>query len=157
MFVTSWSVCPWRAFPAWSNVCGDYLRVKHLSRAPLQGRLLALLANSRLVLEGKPGTNTLAYHEHHVCKKFYDIGHRSLLQYTRKYKTRVEVPRSDKRYILLQYGINYGRKKFCENGLLLQVERNEQKVTETFLGDIVITVHVASHVLHCHCNKYLRY
>jgi len=37
--------------------------VKHLSGAPLYGRLLALLANIRLGWKRLPGTNALAYYE----------------------------------------------------------------------------------------------
>jgi len=38
-------------------------RVKHLSSAPIQGRLLSSLANIRLGWKGLPGTNALAYYE----------------------------------------------------------------------------------------------
>jgi len=37
--------------------------VKHLSGAPLYGRLLALPTYIRISLKGLPGTNTLAYYE----------------------------------------------------------------------------------------------
>ena len=38
-------------------------RVKHLSGAPLYGRLLASSTNIRLGWKSLPGTNTLAYYE----------------------------------------------------------------------------------------------
>ncbi len=38
-------------------------QVKHLSDAPLKGRLLALPTNIRLGWKGLPGTNILAYYE----------------------------------------------------------------------------------------------
>jgi hypothetical protein len=37
--------------------------VKHLSGAPIQGRLLAVPTNIRLSWNCLPGTNTLAYHK----------------------------------------------------------------------------------------------
>ncbi len=37
--------------------------MKHLSSAPLQGRLLASHTNIRLGWQGLPGTNALAYYE----------------------------------------------------------------------------------------------
>jgi hypothetical protein len=40
--------------------------VKHLSCAPLEGKLLASTTNIRLGWEGLPGTNVLAY-----CKHLY--------------------------------------------------------------------------------------
>jgi hypothetical protein len=40
--------------------------MKHLSGAPLQGRLLASLTNIRLGWKGMPGTNTLAYYKKSV-------------------------------------------------------------------------------------------
>ncbi len=50
--------------------------VKHVSGAPLNGRLLALPTNNRLGWKGFPGENTLAYRENFVTycrKKFYNI------------------------------------------------------------------------------------
>ncbi len=38
-------------------------QIKNLSDAPLQGRLLASLANIRVGLKGLPESNTLAYYE----------------------------------------------------------------------------------------------
>ncbi len=49
--VISQSVCTWQAFP-------QPTRLKHLSGAPLQGRLLALPTNTRLCWIGLPGINT---------------------------------------------------------------------------------------------------
>jgi len=40
--------------------------VKHLSGAPLRGRLLALPANNRLGWKCLPGANALAYYENPV-------------------------------------------------------------------------------------------
>jgi hypothetical protein len=50
---------------------------KNLSVAQLQGRLLTLFTNNRLVWKGLPGTNTPAYYENLEIKdkKFYNIGH----------------------------------------------------------------------------------
>ncbi len=49
--------------------------MKHLSGAPLQGRLLASLTNIRLGWRGLPGTNTLAYYDiNYDRKKFYSTG-----------------------------------------------------------------------------------
>jgi hypothetical protein len=38
-------------------------QVKHISGAPLKGRLLYLPANKRLGLKGLPGANTPAYYK----------------------------------------------------------------------------------------------
>ncbi len=61
--------------------------MKHLSDAPLKGRLLALPKNFRLGWKGLPGTNAFAYYEKsyltavksfialatgHISKAFYD-------------------------------------------------------------------------------------
>ncbi len=56
IFVISWSVCPWQAFPAQSDILWvrpEPTRVKNLSGAPLQGRLLASPTNIRLGWKGK--------------------------------------------------------------------------------------------------------
>ncbi len=66
IFFIGQSVCPWQALPAQANILQvrpKHTRVKHLSGAPLQGRLLTLPTNLRLGLKGLPGTNILAYYE----------------------------------------------------------------------------------------------
>jgi hypothetical protein len=49
--------------------------VKHLSGAPLYGRLLVLTAINRLSWIGLPATNTLAYYRHFTdVKSFTTLG-----------------------------------------------------------------------------------
>jgi hypothetical protein len=52
--------------------------LKYLSSAPLSGRVLAFLTNSRLGWRGLPGTNTNSLRKFVTsgCKKFYNIGPR---------------------------------------------------------------------------------
>jgi hypothetical protein len=57
IFVISYTVCPWQAFPAQSNVLGK--NVEHIKGASL-GKAQTLPANIRLAL---PGTNTLSHYE----------------------------------------------------------------------------------------------
>jgi hypothetical protein len=66
IFRICWSVFPWQAFPAYSNVCGQGWSlplVKHLSISLLKGGLLTLPTNIRLGWNGLPSTNTLAFYE----------------------------------------------------------------------------------------------
>jgi hypothetical protein len=62
IFALSWSVCPLQAFPEFVGKAGAY-QVKHLTGAPLYGRLLALSTNTVLSWKGLQGTNTLAYYK----------------------------------------------------------------------------------------------
>ncbi len=80
MFVQSQNVCSLQAFPAQSNVRPKPILMKHLSSAPLQGRLLALPTSIRIIWKGKPVKNTLAYYKKFINygrKKNYDNGPRS--------------------------------------------------------------------------------
>jgi hypothetical protein len=53
--------------------------MKHLSDAPLLGRLLTLPTNIRLCLKGLPTTNTLAYKEHNKLRLLNVLKHWSLV------------------------------------------------------------------------------
>ncbi len=56
--------------------------MKHLSDAPLKGRLLTLPTNIRQGCEGLPGTNALTYYKkiiNYDCKKFYNIDNKPLV------------------------------------------------------------------------------
>ncbi len=71
--------CPWQAFPAKSNVCGQVQELT-LDLSSLKGASLgavALPANIRLGRKGLPGKNTLAYYEHSyimAVKSFIKLG-----------------------------------------------------------------------------------
>ncbi len=64
MFAISWSVCPWQAFPAQSNICGlgkqPTLEWGIVSGCPLR-QAPALITIIKLGWKSLPGTKTLAF------------------------------------------------------------------------------------------------
>ncbi len=64
VFIMSQSACLWQSFLAQSNVCGAYPRMKYLSNATLQGRLLALPTCIRQGWRVFQRTDSLAYYKH---------------------------------------------------------------------------------------------
>ncbi len=63
LFIMSYILCPWQAFPTWSNVCGQGWSIPDWSNFQVLPYRVDSWPNPQTCWKGLSGTNALAYYE----------------------------------------------------------------------------------------------